>query len=447
MRVRFFVYLNKRKLFTQMKTLCKVISMSDDLSQIIENIAQRARLASLSLSSASTDQKNNALKKIAEGLEMNRKILTEENQKDLDAAEKDGLSPAMIDRLRLTHERIDGMVSGLRKLIELPDPVGEIIDEKDRPNGLKIRKVRTPIGVIGIIYESRPNVTIDCAGLCIKSGNASILRGGKEAIHSNHALASIIAEALKDSDLPNDSVQLIPTVEREALNHLLTLDNFIHCIIPRGGEGLIRFVAENSRIPVIKHYKGVCNLFVEEEADISNAVKIAVSSKCGRPGVCNAIENLIVSEKIAAEFLPLCAEEMISKGCEIKADQTASEILKDFSIQPATDDDFAEEFLDLRISIKVVSTVDEAISFINKFGSGHSESILTGNKSKADQFLKEVDASSVYWNASTRFTDGFEFGLGAEIGISTDRLHARGPMGLEELCTYKYNIIGSGQWK
>ena len=277
MRVRFFVYLNKRKLFTQMKTLCKVISMSDDLSQIIEKIAQRARLASLSLSSASTDQKNNALKKIAEGLEMNRKILTEENQKDLDAAEKDGLSPAMIDRLRLTHERIDGMVSGLRKLIELPDPVGEIIDEKDRPNGLKIRKVRTPIGVIGIIYESRPNVTIECAGLCIKSGNASILRGGKEAIHSNHALASIIAEALKDSDLPNDSVQLIPTVEREALNHLLTLDNFIHCIIPRGGEGLIRFVAENSRIPVIKHYKGVCNLFVEEEADISNAVKIAVS--------------------------------------------------------------------------------------------------------------------------------------------------------------------------
>lgn len=421
--------------------------MSQQLPELIENIAERARNASLSLAGAQTSQKNDALQRISQGLEINRKTLIEENQKDLDAAEKNGLSTAMIDRLRLTHDRIDGMVSGLRKLIDLPDPVGELIDEKDRPNGLKIKKVRTPIGVIGIIYESRPNVTIDCAGLCIKSGNASILRGGKEAIHSNQALAAIIIDALKDSDLPDDSVQLVPTVEREALNHLLSLDNYIHCIIPRGGEGLIRFVAENSRIPVIKHYKGVCNLFVEEEADFTKAVKIAVSSKCGRPGVCNAIENLIVSENIAAEFLPLCAKEMIAQGCEIKADQTASAILKDFSTQPATDEDFAEEFLDLRISIKVVSSVDEAISFINKFGSGHSESILTENKTKADQFLKEVDASSVYWNASTRFTDGFEFGLGAEIGISTDRLHARGPMGLEELCTYKYNIIGSGQWK
>jgi glutamate-5-semialdehyde dehydrogenase len=421
--------------------------MSDELPQIIEDLAKRARNASLVLASASTIQKNEALQHIAKGLESNRQLLTIENQKDLDAAHENGLNEAMIDRLRLTHERIDGMAKGLRELIELPDPVGALIEEKNRPNGLKIKKMRTPIGVIGIIYESRPNVTIDCAGLCLKSGNASILRGGKEAIHSNQALATIIQEALEISDIPTDSVQLVPTVDRQALNHLLTLDQYIHCIIPRGGESLIRFVSENSRIPVIKHYKGVCNLFVEEEADLGNAVKIAVSSKCGRPGVCNAIENLIVSEKIAEEFLPLCAQELIAQGCELRVDERAGAILKDLPTQLASQDDFAEEFLDLRLAIKIVDSLDEAISFINQFGSGHSESILTQNKSKADQFLKQVDASSVYWNASTRFTDGFEFGLGAEIGISTDRLHARGPMGLEELCTYKYNIIGNGQWK
>jgi glutamate-5-semialdehyde dehydrogenase len=421
--------------------------MSNELHQIVENLAKRARNASLTLAGSSTRQKNEALQHIAEGLESNRKLLTIENQKDLDAAQENGLSEAMIDRLRLTHERIDGMAKGLRELIELPDPVGALIEEKERPNGLKIKKMRTPIGVIGIIYESRPNVTIDCAGLCIKSGNASILRGGKEAIHSNQALARIIKEALQISDIPTDSVQLVPTVDRLALNHLLTLDQYIHCIIPRGGESLIRFVSENSRIPVIKHYKGVCNLFVEEEADLANAVKIAVSSKCGRPGVCNAIENLIVSEKIAGEFLPLCAQELIAEGCEILVDERAGIILENFPTKSASEEDFAEEFLDLRLAIKVVDSVKDAISFINQFGSGHSESILTQNKAKADQFLKEVDASSVYWNASTRFTDGFEFGLGAEIGISTDRLHARGPMGLEELCTYKYNIIGNGQWK
>ena len=421
--------------------------MSNELHQIIEALAKSARSASLALAGSSTKQKNEALQNIAEGLESNRKLLTIENQKDLDAAQENGLNEAMIDRLRLTHEQIDGMVSGLRKLIDLPDPVGALIEEKERPNGLTIKKMSTPIGVIGIIYESRPNVTIDCAGLCIKSGNASILRGGKEAIHSNQALATIIKEALQISDIPTDSVQLVPTVDRLALNHLLTLDQYIHCIIPRGGESLIRFVSDNSRIPVIKHYKGVCNLFVEEEADLANALKIAVSSKCGRPGVCNAIENLIVSERIAGEFLPLCAQELIAKGCELRVDERAGTILQDFSTKSATEEDFAEEFLDLRLAIKVVDSVGDAISFINQFGSGHSESILTQNKAKADQFLKEVDASSVYWNASTRFTDGFEFGLGAEIGISTDRLHARGPMGLESLCTYKYNIIGNGQWK
>ena len=421
--------------------------MSENLYAVIDRLAQQARQASFALSGASSSDKNNAIQSIARGLESNRKLLLEQNQKDIDAGEENGLSEAMVDRLRLTHERIDGMVKGLRQLIELPDPVDSIIEQKVRPNGLKINKVRVPIGVIGIIYESRPNVTIDCAGLCLKSGNASILRGGKEAFHSNRALASIIEQALESSALPKDSVQLVPTVEKEALNHMLTLDDLIHCIIPRGGEGLIRFVSENSRIPVIKHYKGVCNLYVDGDADLEMAREIAVSSKCGRPGVCNAIENLIIDEKIAGEFLPACAEELSKQGCELLVDEEAGRILETLPTKPATDKDYDEEFLDLRLSVKVVNSLDEAISFVNRFGSGHSESIITANKERAERFLREVDASSVYWNASTRFTDGFEFGLGAEIGISTDRLHARGPMGLEELCTYKYQIIGDGQWK
>ena len=421
--------------------------MSDTLFSEIKEIAIRARKASLNLSSATTAEKNDALQAIARGIESNRKLLKEENEKDLAMAKENALSEAMVDRLRLTHERIDSMVKGLRQLIELPDPVGAILETKERPNGLEINKVRVPIGVIGIIYESRPNVTIDCAGLCLKSGNASILRGGKEAMHSNRAMASIITEALKESPLPDDAVQLIPTVEREALNHLLTMDEYVHCIIPRGGEGLIRFVAENSRVPVIKHYKGVCNLFIDASADLNMAEKIAVSSKCGRPGVCNAIENLVVEASIAEEFLPRVAKQLTEQGCELIVDERAGTILNDFTTRTATDEDYAEEFLDLRLAIKVADSLESAISFVNQYGSGHSESIITSNKKRAEKFLNEVDASSVYWNASTRFTDGFEFGLGAEIGISTDRLHARGPMGLEELCTYKYQIIGSGQFK
>ena len=421
--------------------------MSQDVSLIINDLALRAREASLSLAGASSSDKDNALQAIARALESNRKLLLEENQKDLDSAEENGLSKAMVDRLRLTHERIDGMAQGLRQLIDLPDPVDSVIQETTRPNGLLIKKVSTPIGVIAIIYESRPNVTIDCAGLCLKSGNASILRGGKEAFHSNRALASVIEQGLEQSSLPKDSVQLVPTVEREALNHMLTLDELIHCIIPRGGEGLIRFVAENSRIPVIKHYKGVCNLFVDAEADLEMARRIAVSSKCGRPGVCNAIENLVVDAGIAEEFLPACAKELSENGCELLVDERSAAILGDLATKPADEEHYHEEFLDLRISIKIVDSMDEAIAFVNRFGSGHSESIITKNKDNANRFLREVDASSVYWNASTRFTDGFEFGLGAEIGISTDRLHARGPMGLQELCTYKYQITGDGQWK
>ena len=421
--------------------------MSDDIYSDIRQIAEKARNASRALSATSTEQKNDALLKISRELESNRKILTEENEKDLQAAKENGLSEAMIDRLRLTHERIDSMAKGLRQLIELPDPVGKTIEEKKRPNGLVIHKVRTPIGVVGIIYESRPNVTIDCAGLCLKSGNAAILRGGKEAVHSNRALSSIISTALKTTELPEYAVQLIPTTNREALNHLLTLDEYVHCIIPRGGEGLIRFVAENSRIPVIKHYKGVCNLYLDEGCDPKMAQEIAVSAKCGRPGVCNAIENLIVHQSNLSTLLPEIGKELVAKGCTIFSDDLATRSLGDMPVEKATDSEYAEEFLDLRISIKTVGSVEEAIGFINQFGSGHSESILTSSKDRAEKFQREVDASSVYWNASTRFTDGFEFGLGAEIGISTDRLHARGPMGLEELCTYKFIIQGDGQWK
>jgi glutamate-5-semialdehyde dehydrogenase len=421
--------------------------MSDDIYSDIRQIAEKARNVSREISAATTAQKNQALEAIARELESNRKVLTEENEKDLLAAKENGLSEAMIDRLRLTHERIDAMAQGLRQLIDLPDPVGQLIEGKVRPNGLKINKVRTPIGVIGIIYESRPNVTIDCAGLCLKSGNAAILRGGKEAVHSNRALASVIENALKQTDVPVHAVQLISTTDREALNHLLTLDEYVHCIIPRGGEGLIRFVSENSRIPVIKHYKGVCNLYLDEGCDPKMAQDIAVSAKCGRPGVCNAIENLIVHQSHLPSLLPKIAEQLREKGCRIFADDQAKSALGNIPTDPATDAEYAEEFLDLRIAIKTVNSVDQAISFINRFGSGHSESILTSSKDRAEKFQREVDASSVYWNASTRFTDGFEFGLGAEIGISTDRLHARGPMGLEELCSYKYVIEGSGQWK
>ena len=421
--------------------------MSDDIHSTVEQIARNAQLASRQLSAATTAQKNEALQAIARELESNRKTLIEENQKDLLAAEENGLSEAMIDRLRLTHERIDAMAQGLRQLISLPDPVGGLIEDKKRPNGLIIRKVRTPIGVIGIIYESRPNVTIDCAGLCLKSGNAAILRGGKEALHSNRALAQIISDALQGTALPKETVQLIPTTDRAALNHLLTLDQYVHCIIPRGGEGLIRFVAENSRIPVIKHYKGVCNLYLDEGCDPQMAKDIAVSAKCGRPGVCNAIENLIVHSSHLATLLPEIGKALHEKGCALFADKRAAQALGDVPSNEATEEEYAEEFLDLRLAIKTVDSVDEAIAFTNCYGSGHSESILSPSAERAGKFQREVDASSVYWNASTRFTDGFEFGLGAEIGISTDRLHARGPMGLEELCTYKFLIEGSGQWK
>ena len=425
--------------------------MTENIENQVGELAQRARKASFILATLSSDQKNAALESIALLIEKRADILSEKNNLDLEAGRQNGLSPALLDRLRLTPERIAGMVEGVRQVAALPDPVGQVIESSTRPNGLDIRKVSVPIGVIGIIHESRPNVTIDCAALCLKSGNASILRGGKEAFHSNSALAELVQDALRVTDVPQDAVLLIPTTDREALNHLLQQDENVHCIIPRGGEALIRFVTEHSRIPVIKHYKGVCNLYVDSKADLDLARKIAITAKCGRPGVCNAIENLIVHREIASEFLPETVDALTDANCEVRADSEARSILKDarpsLTVGEATEEDFHTEFLDLILAIKIVDSLEDAIDAVNLYGSGHSDAIVTTDKPAAERFLTAIDTSTVYWNASTRFTDGFEFGLGSEIGISTDRLHARGPMGLRELCTYKYQVRGNGQTK
>ena len=415
----------------------------------IRTLAEKARAASLKIATLETAIKDTALKRLAELLSERKDKILEANAKDLSEGEANGLSQALIDRLRFTPERIEAMAEGVRQVISLPDPVGETIEESIRPNGLRLVKRRVPIGVIGIIYESRPNVTVDCAVLCLKSGNACILRGGKEAFHSNTVLASIIQEALSESGIPGEAVQLIPTTNREALNVLLTLDDLVHCIIPRGGEGLIRFVAENSRIPVIKHYKGICNLYVDKDADLDLAETIVENAKCQRPGVCNAAENLFIHKDVAPSFLPKVARLLTSQGVALRLDEKAAAHVKDLDIpySSATEEDFHEEFLDLILSVKEVDDLESAIDAVNTYGSGHSDAIITANATNAETFLSAVDTSTAYWNASTRFTDGFEFGLGAEIGISTDRLHARGPMGLRELCTYKFIVYGDGQIK
>jgi len=423
--------------------------MSEDIAELTTSLAVRALDASRELATMDTQAKNAILQSIATGLEASSAALLSENRKDLDAGRENGLSDAMLDRLALTPERIAGMTEGVRQVIALPDPVGEEMERSTRPNGLEIRKVRTPMGVIGIIYESRPNVTIDCAVLCLKSGNVSILRGGKEAFHSNKALSEIIRHALEENGVNPDASTLIPTTDRKALEHLLRLDDYVHCIIPRGGEGLIRFVAENSRIPVIKHYKGVCNLYVDSEADLELARKITINAKCQRPGVCNAIENLFVHQDAATDFLPSATDSLRKEGVELRVDDRTRTALQGATgsngLKDATEADYHEEFHDLVLAVKVVDSLEDAIEQVNRYGSGHSDAIVTKDEDHAKRFMEAVDSSSVYWNASTRFTDGFEFGLGAEIGISTDRLHARGPMGLRELCTYKYHVLGTGQ--
>ncbi len=420
-----------------------------DIEALINQIAADAREASLILANSPTKQKNAAIIKLAELIEQNVDSLKAENAKDLSAAYENGITQAMLKRLELSDRMFSDMLAGARQVTELPDPLGETLETYQHPQGFSIEKVRVPIGVIGIIYESRPNVTVDCAILCLKSGNASVLRGGKEAYHTNIALAKLVTQALEESGLPPKASQFIPTKDRSALNTLLKLDDKVQCIIPRGGEGLIRFVAEHSHIPVIKHFDGICNIYADKELDISQAKELVVNAKCQKPSVCNAAENLIIHGSVAEIALPEIAIALRDEGVELRADSKATTILENARIESiaAEDDDWKTEYLDLVLSIKIVDSLDEAIAFINRYGSSHSDCILTTDKTAAERFLNGVDSATVYWNVSTRFTDGFEFGLGAEIGISTDKLHARGPMGLRELCSYKFKIVGTGQIK
>ncbi len=419
-----------------------------DIEKTVLEIAKKARAAALKLANVSSDKKNLALKNLASLLRQKREEIKAANLKDLAEAQKTSISKAMLERLSLDDKKIESIAISLEELAALPDYVGEIMESITRPNGLKIEKVRVPIGVIAIIYESRPNVTIDCAALCLKSSNACILRGGSESFNTNIYFAGLIKEALKNTSLHEDCVQIIPTTDRQALSAMLKQDSYINCIIPRGGEGLIRHVVENSSIPVLKHYKGVCNVFIDEYADETLAINITVDAKCQRPSVCNAAENLLV-HKNAKELLVKLARKLASRGVELRTTNAAKAVLDSANIpsNPATPEDFQTEYTDLIIAIDLVDDVQGAIDFINLNSSGHSDCIVTSNAQNAEDFLNGVDSATVYWNASTRFTDGFEFGMGAEIGISTDKLHSRGPMGLKELNIYKYKIRGTGQTK
>lgn len=424
------------------------------LQEQLTELARQARAASRTLALLTTDEKNRCLRAMADALERETAALLEANRRDMEAATAAGLRPAMLDRLRLDEKRVAAMARGLREVADLPDPVGRILDERVRPNGLRLRKVAVPIGVIVIIYEARPNVTADAAGLCFKSGNATILRGGREALHSNQLIAQILVsagrEALGDR-FPMHAIQVVPTTDREAIPILLSLTQYVDLCIPRGGEGLIRAVAECSRVPVIKHYKGVCHVYVDGEADPDMAEQIVLNAKCQRPAVCNAMETLLVDRRIAPSFLPRIGRALAARKVQIRACPAALETLRSLQsdppleLRPATEQDWYTEYNDLILNVRVVDGVREAITHINNYGSAHSDAIVTCNEQTAQEFLAGVDAAAVYWNASTRFTDGGEFGMGAEIGISTDKVGARGPMGLEELTTYKWIGYGQGQ--
>jgi glutamate-5-semialdehyde dehydrogenase len=413
--------------------------MDMDLKQQMTELAERSRDAARALAKLDTATKNELLVAMAGGLEESADAIKAANAKDIAAGKAAGLSSSVLDRLLLDDKRIADMAKGIREVAALDDPVGKTISEWTRPNGIRIQKVRVPLGVILIIYESRPNVTADAACLCFKTGNAVILRGGSEAIHSSLA----IAKAMNVPGIPANSITVVPTTDRAAIDELLKLDEFINLCIPRGGESLIRAVAEKSRIPVIKHYKGVCHVFVDREADFDMAEKIVINAKCQRPGVCNAIETLLVDEKIADDFLPRIGKALAERKVELRVDEATHHVLP--GAKPATEDDWYAEYLDLILAVRVVNGVGEAIEHITKYGSAHSDAIVTKNKATGEKFLREVDSSSVFWNASTRLADGGQYGFGAEIGISTDKLHARGPMGLEELTSYKFVVVGDGQ--
>ncbi len=406
-------------------------------------IGQRALAASRELVPLKPRKKNAILLAMADELEARREAIQAANAIDIEEGRNAGLSDAMLDRLLLTQGRMDGMIKGIQAVASLKDPIGSKISRWIRPNGLEIIKQRVPIGVIGIIYESRPNVTADSAALCFKTSNAVILRGGKEAVHSNAAIADALIEGGRKKGLPEHAIQLIRTTDREAVRELVQLEGTVDLVIPRGGEALIRAVTEMAHVPVIKHYKGVCSLYIDEEAEIEMALGITINAKCQRPGVCNAIETLLVHEAIAPEFLPRAVALLQENGVELRGNDAARALVP--GMKEATEQDWYEEYLDLILAVRVVGSVEEAIEHINTYGSRHSDAIVTESEAAQEAFLRDVDSSTVYVNASTRFTDGGEFGMGAEIGISTDKLHARGPMALEELTTYKYLVYGKGQ--
>jgi glutamate-5-semialdehyde dehydrogenase len=411
------------------------------IEESIQQMGRQARAAAYRLAQLSSDEKNAILRAMASSIRANAAALMQANDKDLAAGVEKGLSAAMLDRLRLDEARIEAMAAGIDQVATLPDPVGQVMDAWERPNGIRIEQVRVPIGTIGIIYESRPNVTADAAALCFKTGNATILRGGSEAIHSNRAIAA----ALASSGAPEHAIQLIPFTDRESVAALAQMDKWLDLIIPRGGKGLIETVVSLARMPVIKHYDGICHLFVDQAANLDMAVKLTVDAKAQKCGVCNALETLLVHEAVAAKFLPIAAAALRAKHVELRGCEKTRAILNDCI--PATDADWDTEYLDLILSIKVVSSIDEAIDHINTHGSHHTDTIVTEDQAAAERFLRSVDSACVFHNVSNRFADGGEFGFGAEIGISTDKLHARGPMGLRELTSYQYRVRGKGQTK
>ncbi len=409
----------------------------------VELKCKKAKAAAAKLASLGTLVKDRALLAMADAFEANRVVIFEANKKDLEAAEANGISSAMLKRLELTEKKVALMAEGVRQIAALRDPIGETIEGYLRPNGMEVRKVRVPIGVIGIIYESRPNVTADAAALCLKAGSAVILRGGSEAINSNLAIARLINDAITAAGVPEGAVQIIETTDRAAARELMTMKPYIDCLIPRGGKGLIQTVVQNSTIPVIEHGDGNCHVYVDGAADLEMAADIAFNSKVQNPSVCNAMETLLVSEQIAPDFLPMICERLLNAGVEIRACERSRAIVD--GLKEAVQEDWATEYLDLIMALKIVSGVDEAIGHISRYGSGHSEAIVTEDYTAARRFTQEIDAAAVFVNVSTRFTDGYEFGKGAEMGISTQKLHARGPMGVEEITTYKYVVTGSGQ--
>jgi len=419
------------------------MSQITDVAAYMAELGQRARQASRALAAADTHAKNSALNAIADDLESNRTSLIAENQKDLEAGAAKGLDAALLDRLELNDARIDSMIEGLRQIAALPDPIGEIFDMKYRPTGIQVGRMRVPLGVVGIIYESRPNVTADAAALCLKSGNATVLRGGSEAFHSNQAIAACIARGMEAAGLPAEAVQVIATTDRAAVGQMITMPDYIDVIIPRGGKGLIERISREARVPVIKHLDGICHVYIDDEADPQKAFDVALNAKTQRYGTCNTMETLLVNATVAADILPRLADAYAEKGVEMRGCTATCEILGERCVA-ATDEDWDTEYLAPVLSIRIVEDVDAAIEHINTHSSQHTESIISENITKARRFLREVDSSSVMVNASTRFADGFEYGLGAEIGISTDKFHARGPVGLEGLTSVKFIVLGDG---